>query len=193
VRVEDAFAVIDAGAGRFGRLDVLCNVAGLTDRGTVDDTTPELWDRLVAVNARAPFFMTQRAVPHMRRAGGGSVVNVISIAAHGGAPHITPYVASKSALIGLTRNLANALRGDRIRVNGLNMGWTATPGEEQVQRREHGMGDDWKEAIGATRPFGRLLDPDEVAHVVVFLGGPESGLVSGAVWDYEQTAVGASD
>lgn len=192
-RVEDAFAVVDAAAARFGRLDVLCNVAGLTDRGTIDDTTPELWDRLIAVNARAPFFLVQRAVPHMRRAGGGSVVNVISIAAHGGAPHIAPYVASKSALVGLTKNLANALRHDRIRVNGLNMGWTATPGEEATQRRFHSMGDDWQEELGRARPFGRLLDPAEVARTVVFLAGPESGIVSGAVWDFEQAAIGAGD
>lgn len=192
-QLEDAFAVVDAAADRFGRLDVLCNVAGLTDRGTIEDTTPELWDQLMAVNARAPFFLTQRAVPHMRRGGGGSIVNVISIAAHGGAPHISPYVASKSALVGLTKNLANALRHDRIRVNGLNMGWTATPGEEATQRRFHGMGDDWREAIGRDRPFGRLLDPAEVARAVVFLAGPESGIISGAVWDYEQAAIGAAD
>lgn len=185
--------MVDAAADRFGGLDVLANVAGLTDRGTIETTTPEIWDRLFAVNTRAPFFLIQRAVPHMRDRGGGTVVNVISIAAHGGAPFIAAYVASKSALIGLTRNLGHALRHDRIRVNGLNMGWTATPGEEAIQRSAHGMGDDWLEEIEADRPFGRLLRPEEVARAICFLASAESALTTGAVWDFDQMVMGAYD
>lgn len=106
-KIEDCFAVVDAAAVRFGGLDVVANVAGLTDRGTIEDTNAATYDRLFAVNTRAPFFIMQRSVPLMRKAGGGAIVNVISIAAYGGAPFISAYVASKAALIGLTKNVAD--------------------------------------------------------------------------------------
>jgi NAD(P)-dependent dehydrogenase (short-subunit alcohol dehydrogenase family) len=191
--VEDCFAVVDAAASEFGRLDIVANVAGVTDRGTIEDTTVETFDRIFAVNTRAPFFIMQRAIPLLRQAGGGSIVNVISIAAHGGAPFISAYVASKSALIGLTKNVAHATRWDKIRVNGLNMGWTATPGEEQIQRTAHGRGDDWLSEISKQQPFGRLLRPEEVARAILFLASDESAIVTGSVMDFDQLVVGAYD
>lgn len=191
--VDDCFRVVDAAGDRFGRIDVLANVAGVTDRGTIEDTSVETYERLFAVNTRAPFFLIQRAVPFLRQSTGASVVNVISIAAHGGAPFIAAYVASKSALVGLTRNLAHSLRHDRIRVNGLNMGWTATPGEERTQRTAHGLGDDWQAEIGLTRPFGRLLQPAEIARAICFLASTESALMTGSIVDFDQTVMGAYD
>ncbi|MFB2553717.1 SDR family oxidoreductase [Ensifer soli] len=191
--VEDCFRVADTVGERLGRIDVLANVAGITDRGTIEDTDPATYERLFAVNTRAPFFLIQRALPYLRKGDGSAVVNVISIAAHGGAPFIAAYVASKSALVGLTKNLAHALRHDRIRVNGLNMGWTATPGEEKTQRVAHGLGDDWQEEIGRTRPFGRLLRPEEVARAICFLASSESALMTGSIVDFDQTVMGAYD
>ncbi|MFC3073538.1 SDR family oxidoreductase [Shinella pollutisoli] len=192
-RVDECFRVVDTVGDQCGRLDVLANVAGVTDRGTIDDTSVETYERLFAVNTRAPFFLIQRALPLLRKGTGSTVVNVITIAAHGGAPFIAAYVASKSALVGLTRNLAHALRHDRIRVNGLNMGWTATPGEERTQRTAHGHGDDWQEEIGRTRPFGRLLKPEEVARAICFLASSESALMTGSIVDFDQTVMGAYD
>jgi NAD(P)-dependent dehydrogenase (short-subunit alcohol dehydrogenase family) len=192
-RVEDCFAVIDAAASRFGELHVVANVAGATDRGSLETTNAATFDKLFAINTRAPFFIMQRAVPLIRKVGGGSIVNVISIAAHGGAPFIAAYVGSKSALIGLTKNIAHALRPDRIRVNGLNMGWTATPGEERIQKTAHGLGDDWLETISRTRPFGRLLRPEEVARAICFLASDESAIMTGSIVDFDQTVVGAYD
>ncbi|MES0110147.1 SDR family oxidoreductase [Mesorhizobium sp. M0013] len=192
-RVEDCFAVVDATEARFGRVDVVANVAGLTDRGTIEDTDVATYDRLFAVNTRAPFFIIQRSVPLMRRAGSGAIVNVISIAAHGGAPFISAYVASKAALVGLTKNVAHALRRDRIRVNGLNMGWTATPGEERIQRTAHARGDNWLEEISRDQPFGRLLEPREIARAICFLASSESAIVTGSVMDFDQTVIGAYD
>lgn len=192
-KVEDCQAVVDAAAARFGTVDVVANVAGATDRGTLEATDPATFDRLFAINTRAPFFIMQRAVPLMRKAGGGAIVNVISIAAHGGAPFISAYVASKAALVGLTKNVAHALRHDRIRVNGLNMGWTATPGEERIQKTAHGLGDDWLETIAQTRPFGRLLRPEEIARAICFLASSESAIVTGSIVDFDQTVIGAYD
>ena len=126
--------IIDTCEDRFGRLDGLVNAAGLSTRGTLDDTSVELWDRLFAVNARAPFLLMRGAARLMRRGGeGGSIVNIITMASHGGEPALTGYSASKGALATLTRNASYQLQPDRIRVNGLNIGWTATEGEHGVQ------------------------------------------------------------
>jgi NAD(P)-dependent dehydrogenase (short-subunit alcohol dehydrogenase family) len=192
-RVEDCFAVVDAAASAFGRLDIVANVAGVTDRGTIEDTTPETFERIFAVNIRAPFFIMQRAIPLLRRVGGGSIVNVISIASHGGAPFISAYVASKAALVGLTKNVAHAMRRERIRVNGLNMGWTSTPGEERIQRTAHGRGDAWLAEISTQQPFGRLLTAEEVARAILFLASKESAIVTGSIMDFDQLVVGAYD
>jgi NADP-dependent 3-hydroxy acid dehydrogenase YdfG len=108
-------SIVRAADERFGRLDGLVNAAGLSTRGTLDDTSVELWDRLFAVNVRAPFVLMQEAARVMRRCGGGAVVNIITMASHGGAPELTAYAASKAALATLTRNAGHQLHRDRIR------------------------------------------------------------------------------
>lgn len=183
-------AFVDRAAGAFGGIDVLVNAAGVTDRGTIDDTDPAMFDLQFAVNTRAPFFLMQRAIPHMRRNGGGTIVNVVSIVAHGGPPFIVAYCGAKAALAALTRNVANAVLRDRIRVNGLNMGWTSTPQEHVVQTRTHGRGADWQAEAGTGQPFGRLLLPIEVARAVAFLASGESGLMTGAIVDFDQQVIG---
>ncbi len=189
---------VAACAERFDRLDGLVNAAGLTDRGGIDDTTPETWDRLFAVNVRAPFFLAQEAVKLMRRnpiEGGkqaGCIVNIITITSHGGQPKLTAYAASKGALVTLTRNLAHALRHDRIRVNGLNIGWTDTPNEHKVQLAE-GQPENWLALAEAKQPFGRLIKPADVAEAALFLLSPASGIMTGAVIDYDQMVIGGYD
>lgn len=196
--VDSCRAVVTACAERFGRLDGLVNAAGLTDRGGIDDTTPELWDRLFAVNVRAPFFLCQEAVKLMRYAPvdgdrqAGSIVNIITMSSHGGQPKLTAYAASKGALVTLTRNLGHALRPDRIRVNGLNIGWTDTPNEHRVQLAE-GQPADWLARAEARQPFGRLIKPADVAEATLFLLGPGSGIMTGSVIDYDQMVIGAFD
>jgi NAD(P)-dependent dehydrogenase (short-subunit alcohol dehydrogenase family) len=191
--IDDCFRVVDTAEQEFDRIDVLVSCAAVTDRGSVDDTSPELWDRMFAVNVRAPFFLLQRAVKVMRpRRIEGSVVNVISVASYGGAPYLTPYAASKGALVTLTRNSANALLADRIRVNGLNLGWMNTPGEHATQKRWHDVPDDWLERASAAQPFGRLIEPDEAARAVAFLASDESGLMTGSIVDFDQTIVGTT-
>jgi NAD(P)-dependent dehydrogenase (short-subunit alcohol dehydrogenase family) len=179
---------------RLGRVDCLVNCAGLTTRGTMLDTTPELFDQHVAVNLRGPFFLMQAAIKDMVcRGEGGSIVNIITMAAHGGQPYLAPYVASKSGLVGLTRNAAFAHRWDRIRINGVNIGWTETEGEDATQRRFHGAGDDWLEKAAAGVPMGKLGQVDEIADFVVFLLSPRSGVVTGSVLDWDQVVPGAND
>ena len=191
--VDDCRAVIAACDGRFGRLDGLVNAAGMTDRGTIEDTSVELWDAMFAVNARAPFFLMQDAIALMRRdAIPGAIVNIITMSSHGGQPFIAAYSASKGALATLTKNVAHAVRTDRIRVNGINMGWADTPNEHKVKIAE-GEPDDWLVRAESEQPFGRLVKATDVARLTLFLLGPESGIMTGAVVDYDQNVMGAYD
>ena len=184
-------ALIDETDREFGRLDILVNAAGDTRRGTIEDTTIELFDDLMAVNVRAPFMLMQGAIRIMRRERiEGSIVNIASRAAHGGTPYLTAYSAAKGALVTLTRNVANSVAWDRIRVNALNIGWTDTPGEHAIRERFHGGKEDWLETAEADQPFGRLLKPEEVALAVAFAASDDSGMMTGAAIDFNQLVIG---
>jgi len=192
--VAQAQAAVARAVAEFGRVDCLVNSAGLTSRGTLVDTTPELFDAHIAINLRGPFFTMQAVVQDMiRRGDGGTVVNVISIAELGGQPYLAPYVAAKAGLAGVTRNAAHAHRWDRIRINGLDIGWTDSEGEDATQRAFHGAGDDWREKAAASVPMGKLGQVDEIADFVVFLLSPRSGVVTGSVIDWDQDVIGGSD
>lgn len=191
---DQCAAIVKTCVAEFGQIDGLVNAAGLTDRGTIFDTSVALWDRLFAVNTRAPFLLIQAAAEQMKKQGsGGSIVNIISISSHGGQPFITGYCASKGALTILTRNTANGLRWDRIRVNGINIGWTDTPNEHRVQIDAMGQGEDWLAKAEAAQPFGRLLKPRDVAELSVFLLSDRSGIMTGAIIDQDQNVIGAWD
>ena len=178
----------------FGRVDALINVAAITDRGTILDTSPELFDTMFAINVRAPFFLMQDAAKIMiREAIKGTMVNVISMSGYGGQSFITAYCASKGALQTLTRNTGYALMRNQIRVNGLNIGWMDTPGEHRIQSLYHGGDEDWLAKAEAGEPFGRLLKPAEVARTIAFLASDESGMMTGSLVDMDQTVIGCSD
>lgn len=190
--VADAQNCVAATIEEYERVDCVVNAAGLTTRGSLLDTTPELFDEHIATNLRGPFFVMQAAVRDMiARGEPGSIVNILSMSAHGGQPFIAAYVAAKAGLAGLTKNAAFAHRHDRIRINGLNIGWTATPGEDAIQRRFHGADDSWLAQAAATTPFGRIGDPDEIADMIAFLLSDASGIVTGSVIDWDQVVMGA--
>ena len=186
--------VIARADAAFGALHVLVNAAAITDRGSILDTAPDLFDTMFAVNVRAPFFLMQDAAKLMRRERTqGAMVNIQSMSAHGGQTFITAYCASKGALSTLTKNAAYSLMPDRIRVNGLNIGWMDSPGETQIQQRFHAADAGWLAEAEAKQPFGRLIKPDEVARAVAFLASDESGLMTGSVIDFDQQVRGAGD
>ncbi len=189
----DCRNVVQICDAKFGTVHGLVNAAGITDRGGIEDTTVELWDRLFAINTRAPFILTQEVVKIMRREKiGGSIVNIISDASHGGPPFIMAYSASKSALATLTKNNANALRHDKIRVNGINMSWTFTPNEDVVQK-SMGAGDNWLAEAEAQQPFERILRPLDVAYLTAYLLSDQSEMMTGALIDLNQNIIGAWD
>jgi NAD(P)-dependent dehydrogenase (short-subunit alcohol dehydrogenase family) len=193
-RMADCRDFIDSVERSFGRLDILVNCAAATDRGTVETTNEALWDRIFALNVKSQFFLIQRAVEVMRRhRTPGAIANVGTMTAYGGPPKLIAYSASKGALMTMTRALANALKRDRIRINTLNIGWTNTPREHVVQTTMDGQPENWLEAASRSRPFGRLIEPDEVARAIAFLCSDESGLMTGAVVDFDQTVIGAWD
>jgi NAD(P)-dependent dehydrogenase (short-subunit alcohol dehydrogenase family) len=178
---------------RFGRIDALVNAAGLTDRASFLDASLDDWVALFAVNARAPFFLMQAAIADMKKRGqGGAILNILSINAHCGSPELAVYSATKGALATLTKNAANAHRFDRIRVNGINVGWTDTPAERKMQAETLGNGPGWLDKANAAQPFGRLLTPNDIASLAVFLLSDAAGPMTGAVIDQEQTVIGAN-
>jgi NAD(P)-dependent dehydrogenase (short-subunit alcohol dehydrogenase family) len=175
----------------FGGLDILVNNAGIYTRASIETASVAFWDRMMAINLRAPFILTQAAIAPMKARGGGSVVNIGSINAYAGMSTLGPYSVSKGGLMTLTRNAAQTLGPHRIRINQLNVGWTLTEGEDRVKREEEGQPDDWTEAAGKTRFFGRILSPHDIAKAAAFFASDESALITGSVLDVEQFAVGA--
>jgi len=185
-------ALIAACLQSFGRIDALANVAAITDRASFIDGSAEMWERQFAVNARAPFFLMQGAIADMRRRGApGAIVNILSVNAHCGAPELAIYSATKGALATLTKNAAHAHRFDRIRVNGVNLGWADTPGERRMQGVTLGKGEGWLAEAEAQQPFGRLVKPEDVARLALFLLSGAGGPMTGALIDQDQWVTGA--
>jgi NAD(P)-dependent dehydrogenase (short-subunit alcohol dehydrogenase family) len=184
--------IIRTVAERHGGLDVLVNNAATVARCSLEDATVDQWETIMAVNLRAPFLLMQEAVRAMKTRGGGSIVNIGSINAYVGLTQLGPYSVSKGALMTMTKNAAMALGRYRIRVNQLNVGWTLTEGEEAVQRAD-GKGPDWYQEACATRPFGRLLLPADIAHAAAYFASDDSAVISGAVVDLEQFPLGGLD
>jgi NAD(P)-dependent dehydrogenase (short-subunit alcohol dehydrogenase family) len=190
--VDSVTGLIDAAAARMGRVTALVNAAALTDRASVLDCTVNAWDRQMDANARGPFFALQRVAQRAIEAGhSASVVNILSMVTHCGQSFLAPYSASKAALANVTKNAANALARHHIRVNGVNCGWMDTPGEDATQRKWHGAGDDWLATAEAQMPFGMLVKPDHVAGLVCYLLSDASGVMTGALIDFDQNVAGA--
>lgn len=187
--VEACRQIIRDVVGRHGGIDVLVNNAATVARASIEDTTVEQWETIMAVNLRAPFLLMQEAIKSMKTRGGGSIVNIGSINAYVGLPQLGPYSVSKGALMTMTKNAAMALGPARIRVNQLNVGWTLTEGEDAVQRSD-GKGPDWLQEANKTRPFGRLLLPADIAAAAAYFASDDSAVVSGAVIDVEQFPLG---
>ena len=195
--IDDVRNILKATDTAFGTLDILVNAAATTDRGSLWDTTPDDYDRIMNTNARAPFFLMQDAARIMEREKiAGSIINISSTASYGSLPMLAAYGMSKGALNVATKNAAYSLMWSKIRVNALAIGWMDTPGEDAIQRKLHSegsTGDHWKAIGEASQPFGRLLQPDEVARCIAFCASEESGMMTGCVIDFDQSVWGAGN
>ena len=176
---------------RFGRIDLLVNSAGIGIAGRVEDLPAKHFDLQVAVNLRGLFFLSQAVGQRMIGRRSGTIINIGSVLAYVGEPKLGAYSVSKGGLMTLTKNAASLLNRDRIRVNQINVGWTLTEGERRVKREQEGKSDDWIAQAIATRPFGRLLAPIDIAYAAAYFASDESACVTGSVLDLEQYPPGA--
>ncbi len=173
-------ALVDAAVKKFGKLNGLVNNAGWFPRARLEETTTELWEKVMQVNLRSAFFVTKFAVPRMRDAKGGSIVNMGSINGIQGLPNLVAYAAAKGGLLSMTRTLAGALAADRIRVNYIIPGWIATEGELKIQKGE-GRGIEDLEKAGKRLPLGRMQTVRDAAYAAIYLLSDESAQVTAAV------------
>jgi NAD(P)-dependent dehydrogenase (short-subunit alcohol dehydrogenase family) len=163
---------------RFGRIDVLVNNAALLGRAPLEEITPMLFDRVIAVNLRAPFFLSRTAMTLMRQRQSGRIVNVASMAARtGGTSDVFVYGASKAGLLSLTRSLAKIGAPDNIRVNAI------LPANIESPMLRAGFPQDVLDRVLAQIPLGRTAQPVEVAELVLWLASDASSYVTGASWD----------
>jgi len=188
VRADDCRRLIDTALERFGKVDILVNNAVDASRATVDDVTPEIFDRIFALNLRAPLLLAQHAIKSLRKQQ-GVILNIGSINAFMGEPSLLVYAASKGALETASRNLANYLKFDRVRVYCLNVGWMDSEGERTMMKRL-GHPADFIDRQGKAWPLGRILKPSEVAEVALFLASDKGAPFSGQVVELEQFPTG---
>lgn len=189
--VEDCKNIVNQTDKKFGTVHSLVNVAGYTERGTILSASLDNFEKNFSINTRAPFLLMQESIKIMiRDKNNGTIASVLSMAMYSGMPFIVAYSGSKAALAVMTKNIANAVSGHKIRVNGLNIGWTDTPAEHDIQTRVHKKGQDWLEKDESKVPFKRLTKPIDVAKGLAFMCSDESGLMTGSVIDFDQTVHG---
>lgn len=188
---DGAELVVSTVDERYGTVDCLAACAAATWRGSVWNTTGDMWDEMLAVNVKTPGLLISGLAKIMKREGvAGSMALVGSIAHHGAIGELFPYVVAKHGLEAMVRHAAYSLRMEQIRVNLINPGWMDTPAEDVAQKKFHAAPDDWLERAEAEQPFGRILKPQEVARGICFMLSNESGMMSGASIDFDQTMPG---
>jgi NAD(P)-dependent dehydrogenase (short-subunit alcohol dehydrogenase family) len=185
----DAPARIVAAAEKaFGRIDAIVNNAAWIVRSNLETTDAALFDRAMAINVRAPMLMIRSAISHLKSTR-GCVLNIGSINGYCGEANQLAYSVSKGALITLTRNLADALGADQVRINQLNLGWVLSPNEYALKIKE-GLPPDWPDhPPKAFAPSGRIMSPETISAASVYWLSDESRPVSGSVLEIEQYPV----
>ena len=171
-------AAVGQAAERLGGVDILVNNAGIMFERGVSDIQPHEWDLMIALNLRAPLFLAQAALPHMRRRGGGSIINIGSIEGIAANPGHAAYCASKSGIHGMTRAMAVDLGADGIRCNAIAPGWIASELSEAYLDSFPDPGTARRE-LNRLHPAGRVGHPADVGDLAVFLAGDGSAFLTG--------------
>ena len=177
VTSEDDWAVVVKGAtDRYGKLDILVNNAGVSARGTIEETTVEDWDRVMEFNAKGVFLGTRAAIPEMRKAGGGSIINISSQLGLVGMAESSPqYQSSKGAVRIFTKSTAIQYASEGIRVNSVHPGHIVTPMTE-ARRSDSAV----QQVMVSRIPLGRYGESEDVAYGVLYLASDESSFVTGS-------------
>jgi NAD(P)-dependent dehydrogenase (short-subunit alcohol dehydrogenase family) len=177
--------IVEAAIHAFGRIDGIVNNAAWVMRSDIYDIDAATFDRVMAINVRAPMLLVQAALPYLKKSK-GVVLNIGSMNAYSGEGNLLAYSVSKGALMTLTRNLADYLIHDQVRVFQFNVGWVLSENEYHYKLKD-GLPQDWPENIDPTfAPSGRLIKPEEIAAATVYWLSDESRPISGSVIDLEQ-------
>jgi NAD(P)-dependent dehydrogenase (short-subunit alcohol dehydrogenase family) len=171
---------VEQAARHFGGLDVLVNNAGIMFERSVAAIRPEEWDLMLAINLRAPLFLAQAALPHMRGRGGGSIINMGSIEGLAANPGHTAYCASKAGIHGMTRAMAVDLGEDNVRCNAIAPGWIASELSD-VYLASLPDPAAAREALNRLHPAGRVGRPEDVGDLAVYLGSDRAAFLTGEI------------
>jgi NAD(P)-dependent dehydrogenase (short-subunit alcohol dehydrogenase family) len=164
----------------FGKIDVLVNNAGISGVSKpTEEITEEEWDRVMAVNVKGVFFCTKHSIPYMRKAGGGSIINLSSIYGIVSAPDVPPYHASKGAVRIMTKTDAFLYAKDNIRVNSVHPGFIWTPMLENFLKSQ-GEVEAGRKMLDSLQPIGHIGEPEDIAYGIVYLASDESKFVTGS-------------
>jgi NAD(P)-dependent dehydrogenase (short-subunit alcohol dehydrogenase family) len=182
---ESAPRIVQTAIDAFGRLDAIVNNAALVTRSDLASTDAAFFDKIMAVNVRAPLLLIRAAMDHLKQSQ-GCVLNIGSINAYTGEGNLLAYSISKGALMTLSRNLADAFCYDGVRINHFNVGWVLTPNEYQTKLGD-GLPPNWPQQVEPQfAPSGRILQPEEIAAAAVYWLSDESRPISGSVVELEQ-------
>lgn len=178
-RVADCQHAVETAIDKWGHINILCNCAGIAIRKDVVDLTEEEWDRSLDVTLKGIYLLSREVVPHMIRAGGGSITNIGSGWSLKGGPRAAAYCAAKGGVVNLTRAMAIDHGKHNIRVNCVCPGDVDTP---MLRSECTQLGEDAQSFIreAANRPLARVGTPDDVANAVLFLASPMSSWITGA-------------
>jgi 3-oxoacyl-[acyl-carrier protein] reductase len=164
--------MVDVAVSNFAGIDILFNNAGIyMEQTAIEDIEESLWDRILTTNVKSIYLAAKYTVPVMKKAGGGIIINTASMVGQNPPPYLSPYAASKAAVIALTRSLAHELLPSRIRVNCICPSLVETP--MVTSSRE------WKHASSVPRPLGRMIQPEDIAKTAMYLASDEAAMVSG--------------
>ncbi|MGI8424823.1 MAG: SDR family NAD(P)-dependent oxidoreductase [Chloroflexota bacterium] len=176
---RDARMMVERTIGRFGRLDVLCNNAGIGVAAVCHETTEEDWDRVMAVDLKGVYLGCKYAIPHMLESGAGVICNTSSVAGQVGVLNRAAYCAAKAGVFGLTRSIAIDYADRGIRCNALLPGTVDSPWIAKIIAQQRDP-DAQRKLMEARQPIGRMGRPDEVAHAALYLCSDQSQYVTGA-------------
>jgi NAD(P)-dependent dehydrogenase (short-subunit alcohol dehydrogenase family) len=181
-RASDCQRVVRETVERFGRLDVLFNNVGIQPEASyanVEDTTEEMWDRILDVNLKSYFLMSKYAIPDIRRSGGGAIVNTASVQGLQSMKGVPPYAASKGGILSLTRQMAVEYAGENIRVLAVCPGSIDTEMVRAAAAREPDGVEAALERFGKSHPIGRIGTGEDIANVVLFLASDKASFMTG--------------